>query len=55
LPEVSPFAYGDLGEGGPRQVGWVMSHYGGGATWWRVVRADGSPHEAKARSQAAKA
>lgn len=27
--------------GGPRQVGRVLSRYGGGAAWWRVVRADG--------------
>ncbi|CAM3215539.1 MGMT family protein [Stackebrandtia soli] len=30
-----------IGEGGPRQVGAVMSHYGGSVSWWRVVRADG--------------
>ncbi len=52
IPPGSVLAYGDiaeyLGEGGPRQVGWVMSHYGGGVPWWRVVRADGSPHEANA-------
>ncbi|MEV5845015.1 MGMT family protein [Streptomyces sp. NPDC051985] len=28
-------------EGGPRQVGRVMSLYGGAVPWWRVVRADG--------------
>jgi len=28
--------------GGPRQVGSVMAHHGGGVPWWRVVRADGS-------------
>ncbi|MFH8348423.1 MGMT family protein [Streptomyces sp. NPDC018045] len=27
--------------GGPRQVGRVMSLYGGAVPWWRVVRADG--------------
>ena len=32
-----------LGGGGPRQVGSVMSSYGGPVPWWRVVRADGSP------------
>lgn len=52
IPPGTVLAYGDiaelLGEGGPRQVGWVMSHYGGGVPWWRVVRADGSPHEANA-------
>lgn len=31
-----------LGGGGPRQVGAVMSAYGGPVPWWRVVRADGS-------------
>lgn len=47
IPPGSVLAYGDiaeyLGVGGPRQVGWVMSHYGGGVPWWRVVRADGRP------------
>jgi alkylated DNA nucleotide flippase Atl1 len=27
--------------GGPRQVGRVMSLYGGAVPWWRVVRSDG--------------
>ena len=31
-----------VGRGGPRQVGKVMSLYGGPVPWWRVVRADGS-------------
>jgi len=39
--------YGDiaelLGRGGPRQVGQVLARHGGAVTWWRVVRADGSP------------
>jgi alkylated DNA nucleotide flippase Atl1 len=39
-------SYGDvaefLGEGGPRQVGRVLSQWGGGVAWWRVVHADGS-------------
>lgn len=30
-----------VGVGGPRQVGRVMSMYGGSVPWWRVVRADG--------------
>jgi alkylated DNA nucleotide flippase Atl1 len=30
-----------LGRGGPRQVGSVMSHYGGGVPWHRVVNASG--------------
>lgn len=33
---------GHIGVGGPRQVGQVMSVYGGSVPWWRVVRADGS-------------
>jgi alkylated DNA nucleotide flippase Atl1 len=40
-----------VGVGGPRQVGRVLSTYGGPVPWWRVVRADGSPppcHEAAA-------
>ena len=31
-----------MGGGGPRQVGMVMASHGGGVTWWRVVRADGT-------------
>ena len=37
--------------GGPRQVGWVMSHFGSDVPWWRVLRADGTPlagHERRA-------
>lgn len=30
-----------LGRGGPRQVGAVMSHYGGAVGWHRVVNAAG--------------
>ncbi|HEY1489141.1 MAG TPA: MGMT family protein [Micromonosporaceae bacterium] len=30
-----------VGQGGPRQVGSVMSHYGGGVPWHRVVNASG--------------
>ena len=32
-----------VGTGGPRQVGKVMSTYGGPVPWWRVVHADGTP------------
>lgn len=32
-----------LGKGGPRQVGQVLSHAGGGVPWWRVVNAAGRP------------
>ncbi|GGL78216.1 hypothetical protein GCM10010129_22360 [Streptomyces fumigatiscleroticus] len=45
IPPGHVMTYGDvaewLGEGGPRQVGRVMSLYGGAVPWWRVVRADG--------------
>jgi alkylated DNA nucleotide flippase Atl1 len=46
IPAGSVMSYGDvadlLGEGGPRQVGRVMTLWGGGVAWWRVVHADGS-------------
>jgi alkylated DNA nucleotide flippase Atl1 len=46
IPPGQVMSYGDvaeaLGEGGPRQVGRVMAHWGGGVAWWRVVHADGS-------------
>jgi alkylated DNA nucleotide flippase Atl1 len=46
IPPGRVMSYGDiaeyLGEGGPRQVGRVMSTYGGGVPWWRVVHADGT-------------
>jgi alkylated DNA nucleotide flippase Atl1 len=45
IPSGRVMTYGDvaeyLGEGGPRQVGRVMSLYGGAVPWWRVIRADG--------------
>jgi alkylated DNA nucleotide flippase Atl1 len=49
IPEGMVLAYGDvaemLGQGGPRQVGAVMSRYGSSVTWWRVIRASGEvPH-----------
>jgi alkylated DNA nucleotide flippase Atl1 len=47
IPAGMVLTYGDvaelLGEGGPRQVGHVMSRYGGATAWWRVVRASGEP------------
>jgi alkylated DNA nucleotide flippase Atl1 len=56
IPPGRVMSYGDvaayLGEGGPRQVGRVMSLWGGGVPWWRVIHSDGSPpaqHEAAAR------
>ncbi len=49
IPPGRVMAYGDiaavLGRGGPRQVGNVMSRWGGGVPWHRVVRADGRPAE----------
>lgn len=55
IPPARVMSYGDiaelLGRGGPRQVGRVMSLYGGAVPWWRVIRADGSPpscHEGRA-------
>lgn len=46
IPPGRVMTYGDvaewLEEGGPRQVGRVMSLYGGAVPWWRVVRADGA-------------
>ena len=55
IPRGHVMSYGDiaeyLGAGGPRRVGRVMSHYGGGVAWWRVIRADGTPppgHESAA-------
>ena len=46
IPPGMVMSYGDvaeyLGEAGPRQVGRVMSLWGGGVPWWRVVHADGS-------------
>ncbi|HWG02040.1 MAG TPA: MGMT family protein [Trebonia sp.] len=55
IPPGQVMTYGDIagliGDGGPRQVGRVMSVYGGGVAWWRVIRADGTPppgHESRA-------
>jgi methylated-DNA-protein-cysteine methyltransferase-like protein len=47
VPPGCVTTYGDLaemvGRGGPRQVGAVLAHHGGGVPWWRVIRADGRP------------
>jgi alkylated DNA nucleotide flippase Atl1 len=47
IPPGRVMSYGDiaeyLGEGGPRQVGRVMSQWGGGVAWWRVIHSDGTP------------
>ena len=45
IPSGRVMTYGGiaefLGAGGPRQVGTVMSRYGGGVPWHRVVNASG--------------
>jgi alkylated DNA nucleotide flippase Atl1 len=45
IPPGKVMSYGAiaeyLGRGGPRQVGSVMSHHGGGVPWHRVVAANG--------------
>jgi alkylated DNA nucleotide flippase Atl1 len=58
VPPGQVVTYGDiaeyLGRGGPRQVGAVMATWGGAVSWWRVLRADGSPppgHEREALSR----
>lgn len=47
IPPGRVTTYGDLaelvGRGGPRQVGGVLSRFGAGVPWWRVIRADGRP------------
>ena len=47
IPIGRVVTYGDiaahLGEGGPRNVGTVMSLYGSGVPWHRVIRAGGLP------------
>jgi alkylated DNA nucleotide flippase Atl1 len=47
IPPGRVMAYGHVADcverGGPRQVGAVMSTYGSGVPWWRVIRADGTP------------
>ena len=50
IPRGKVMTYGDIAEyledGGPRQVGAVMSRHGTGVPWWRVVNASGTlpPH-----------
>lgn len=44
IPRGRIAAYGDIAGivgTGPRQVGWVMRHYGGNVAWWRVTNAAG--------------
>ncbi len=46
IPRGKVMTYGDIAEyledGGPRQVGAVMSRHGAGVPWWRVVNASGT-------------
>ena len=56
IPPGRVMSYGDIAEylgvgPGPRQVGRVMSVYGGAVAWWRVIHSDGTPapgHDSKA-------
>jgi alkylated DNA nucleotide flippase Atl1 len=47
VPRGSVVTYGDvakmLGMRGPRSVGQVLARWGAEVSWWRVVRADGTP------------
>jgi alkylated DNA nucleotide flippase Atl1 len=48
IPPGRVMSYGDIAEylsagPGPRQVGRVMSVYGGAVAWWRVIHSDGTP------------
>lgn len=46
IPRGEIAAYGEVGQiagVGPRQVGAIMSRYGGGVAWWRVTNAYGDP------------
>jgi len=48
IPPGRVMSYGDVAEylgggRGARQVGRVMSRYGGAVAWWRVIHADGTP------------
>ena len=49
IPRGRVVSYGDLAEltgVGPRQVGWVMRHYGSSVPWWRVTNHQGEFPEA---------
>ncbi len=55
IPPAKVLSYGDIAalleNGGPRQVGAVMSAQGSDAPWWRVIRASGTAplcHEGRA-------
>jgi alkylated DNA nucleotide flippase Atl1 len=58
VPRGSVVTYGDvarmLGTRSPRSVGQVLARWGAEVSWWRVVRADGTPppeHSAEAMPQ----
>jgi alkylated DNA nucleotide flippase Atl1 len=59
IPPGRVMSYGDIAEHvgaglGPRQVGRVMSRYGGAVAWWRVIHSDGTPapgHDSRALEQ----
>ena len=56
IPPGRVMSYGDIAAylaagPGPRQVGKVMSRYGGAVAWWRVIHSDGTPapgHDSRA-------
>ena len=56
IPPGRVMSYGDIAAylavgPGPRQVGKVMSVYGGAVAWWRVIHSDGTPapgHDSRA-------
>jgi alkylated DNA nucleotide flippase Atl1 len=61
VPRGTAVTYGDvarmLGTRSPRSVGQVLARWGLEVSWWRVVRADGSPppkHAAKALERLAR-
>ena len=58
VPRGSVVTYGDvarmLGTRSPRSIGQVLARWGAEVSWWRVVRADGTPppeHAAEAMPQ----
>lgn len=55
VPPGRVVSYGDVAElvgTGPRQVGWVMRHWGADVAWWRVTNRSGDlPPELLARAR----
>ena len=48
IPPGNVTSYGEVAKVascGARNVGTVLKRHGGGAAWWRVVRADGTSHD----------